>query len=72
MRMFLRLPVLALAFKDKARALPKEERQRILDMIWEGHTFGSIVQLCEVDLETVIGLKELNTEYIPILRKETV
>lgn len=59
-------------FKDKARALPKEQRQRMLDLIWEGHTYESIMQLCEVDMETVIGLQELNTEYRPFLRKETV
>ncbi len=59
-------------WKKKAKALPKEQRQRVLDMLWEKMTYQDVAESNQIDFETVMGVVELNTEYIPILRKETV
>jgi len=59
-------------WKAQAKALPHELRQDILNMLRAGSTYGDIVELTLVDLETVLGVEELNTAYIPYLRKESL
>jgi len=59
-------------WKKQAKALPHELRQDILNMLRAGSTYGDIVELTSVDLETVLGVEDLNTAYIPYLRKETL
>lgn len=59
-------------WKNQAKALPHELRQDILNMLRAGSTYGDIVELTSVDLDTVLGVEELNTAYIPYLRKETL
>lgn len=59
-------------WKAQAKALPHALRQDILNMLHAGSTYGDIVELTSVDLETVLGVEELNTAYIPYLRKETL
>jgi len=59
-------------WKAQAKALPRELKQDILNMLRAGSTYGDIVELTSVDLETVLGVEELNTAYIPYLRKESL
>lgn len=66
------LATLKAEWKRLAKALPKEQRQRILDLIWSRYSFGEIAERESIDTVTVAGVHELNTEYIPILRKESL
>jgi len=58
-------------WRRKAKALPLPQRQLMMDQIHQGKTCGEVSRLAEVDLDTVLGLLDLNTDYIPILRTES-
>jgi len=68
----LTMATLKAEWKRNAKALPKEQRQRILDMIWSGISFGKIAEQEGIDTPTVAGVFELNTIYLPRLRTETL
>lgn len=57
--------------KKKAKALPKEQRQRILDKLWDCLPFGAIAQEEGVDTQTVCGVMELNTYTVKRMHRET-
>jgi len=59
-------------WKKKAKALPKEQRQRILDAIWAKVSPSEIAEQEGVDWQAVYGVQELNTRYLPYLLTETV
>lgn len=59
------------ARKKKAKALPLEHRQLILDLLHKDLTLGQVAEQGRVDRDTVLGVMELNTDQIPFLRKES-
>ena len=58
--------------KKKAKELPKEQRQRILDKLWDRLPFAAIAQEEGVDTRTVCGVMELNTYTVERIRRETL
>jgi len=58
-------------WRRKAKALPLATRQLILDLVWQGKTFGEIARQAGVDTDTIFGVMELNTDRIPVLRTES-
>jgi hypothetical protein len=59
-------------WKRAAKALPKDQRQRILDLIWARVPFGAIAEREHVDKDAVLGVYELNTYSISALNTETL
>ena len=61
-------------WKAKAKSLSLEHRQLILDLLHKGGlTFGEIANQAQVDTDTVLGVIELNTDYMDLsMRKETL
>ena len=58
-------------WKRKAKALTLNHRQLILDLFRQGKTIGEVAKEAQVDYDTVCGVLDLNTDYIPILRSES-
>lgn len=59
-------------WKAKAKALPKEKRQQILDMIRERISPETIAEQVGVDCDVVCGVYFLNIYRVELLRKETL
>lgn len=58
-------------WKRTAKALPLAQRQLILDLFRQGNNIGDVAAEARVDSDTVCGVLDLNTDYIPILRTES-
>ncbi len=55
-----------------AKALPKEIRQAILDLIWAGGTsFKAIADQLAIPVDTAVGVFELNLKKVPQLNRTT-
>jgi len=61
------------AWKAKARALPKNKRQEILDMLHQAALTAEAIALrAGVDLDTVYGVLYLNRYSVQLLREVTL
>jgi DNA-directed RNA polymerase specialized sigma24 family protein len=58
--------------KKKAKALSKEKRQEILDLMWKGFTIGEAAKVTGVDRETVCGVLHINMQKRTLLNRESI
>lgn len=66
------LATVKMELKKKAMALPKEQRQRILDKLWACLPFAAIAEEEGVDTQTVVGVMELNMYTVKRMYKDTL
>lgn len=60
-------------WKADALALPKETRQKFLDLMWQGKTLGEAQKECGIEeLMVASSLIELNIQERKFLRRESV
>lgn len=59
-------------WKKEAGQLPKDERQRILDAIWEHRDIAVVAERFGVSEALVCGVVSLNTYTVKRLRRETL
>lgn len=58
--------------KCNAKALSREKRQEILDMIHGGKSIKEAAKKADVETSTVMGVIGINLKKVPILNKITV
>lgn len=55
-----------------AKGLPKETRQAVLDLIFEGVKFGEVASKLGITLDEVCGVYAMNLKKVPILNRVAV
>ena len=58
--------------REKALAVPKETRQKVIDMFRHGKTIGEIRKEFDLELMTTAEIITMNIETVPILNQETI
>jgi hypothetical protein len=56
-------------WRAKAEALPKETRQMFMNGIHQGLTIGQARDMVGIDLDTAMGIMEMNIESLLVLKR---
>jgi len=54
----------------KVAAIPREMKQKVLDLMWDGKSIGEICKELNLELDVVCGIVSANIRHISILNTE--